>query len=84
MQETIQILKQEIKEKRLMRMLNETAGHHRIQTTEGYREAAHACARTLSSHGIDARVLSYPIKNMLMRGHTGCFPSGTVMAAHAG
>lgn len=21
---------------------------------------------------------------MLMRGHTGCFPSGTVMAAHAG
>ena len=49
MQETIQILKQEIKEKRLMRMLNETAGHHRIQTTEGYREAAHARGRSAAT-----------------------------------
>ncbi len=74
MQETIQILKQEIKEKRLMRMLNETAGHHRIQTTEGYREAAHACARTLSSHGIDARVLSYPMKEHAYAGTYRLFP----------
>lgn len=74
MQETIQILRQEIKEKRLMRMLTQVTQHHRIQTTEGYRDAAYACAQELQRHGIDAQVLSYPMRAGAYAGTYRLFP----------
>lgn len=74
MQKTIQILKQEISRQRLYRMLREISSHHRIQTTQGYRDAAASCVRLLHQHGISARVLSYPMKERTYAGSYRLFP----------
>ena len=47
-------------EERAFRIMKEVARHHRIQASEGYREAARASWELLKAGGLSARILSYP------------------------
>ncbi len=74
MQNVIQILKQEISQERLADTLAMVCRHHRIQTTQGYRQAACDCISLLSRYQIDARLCTYEMKEKTYAGSYRLFP----------
>lgn len=56
----IAIIREEISARRLLQNVKEISCYHRVQASQGYRDAAYHCQSYLSSLGIDAKVLSYP------------------------
>ncbi len=49
----------EVSPKRLYTSAKEISSHHRIQVTQGFRDAANLVCKKLKENGIDAKVLTY-------------------------
>ncbi len=81
MQKIIRAMKKEVSKERLYQTLALVCGHHRIQTTQGYRDAAHQCAELLRKFDIQAQVLSYEMKEKTFAGSYRLFPQWN---CHAG
>lgn len=58
--ETIPTIRREIQKDRLYELVKRITQHHRIQASDGYREAATTCASILQENGIETNLLSYP------------------------
>lgn len=81
MQKIIRAMKKEVSKERLYQTLALVCRHHRIQTTQGYRDAAHQCAELLRKFNIQAQVLSYEMKEKTFAGSYRLFPQWN---CHAG
>ena len=55
----ISIIRKEVSAKRLMQSVKEVSCYHRVQASQGYRDAAMHCREYLRSLGIQADILSY-------------------------
>ncbi|MCL2497206.1 MAG: DUF4910 domain-containing protein [Symbiobacteriaceae bacterium] len=60
MQQKIQLIAEHISPGRLLDYTGGIARHHRIQASQGHRDAAHYIAGVLKANGVEAQVLSYP------------------------
>ena len=58
--ETALLIKEEVSTKRLYTSVKEISDHHRIQVSQGYRDASSYVCSTLQKNGIEAHILSYP------------------------
>ncbi|MDR0357220.1 MAG: DUF4910 domain-containing protein [Clostridiales Family XIII bacterium] len=56
----LRVLKEEVSEERMMRLIEELSDFHRLQASKGYREAAALVLARLRERGISAELRSYP------------------------
>lgn len=68
LEKEIQVLVNYINQERLLQQAKEVSRYHRIQGSDMYRDAAHACVDTIQSYGIDASIKSYPITHHTFAG----------------
>lgn len=74
MQNVIRAIKNEVSRERLYQTLAMVCRHHRIQTTRSYGQAALDCADLLNRSGIEAKIISYEMKERTFAGSYRLFP----------
>lgn len=62
MQQTVQVLKGQVRRESLYTLAKGVSSFHRIQASGGFKAAADWCAAALNARGVEARVLEYPAR----------------------